>query len=312
MNRTIYLFWFTKKNHFNFGDDINPFIVENLSGNKVKRVMVFDKKKPIIINFLKMVHGFLSGIYGVSVFSQYLRSHFHSNYMVGIGSILQNDISENAKIWGAGIISKDSFINKSEFCAVRGLKTVERIQELGYQFDGKIGDPALLLPLIYNPDSRKYNRIGVIPHVTHFETAKELFKDQDRYILIDLSENNIKKTIELIKSCSYIVSSSLHGLIVSHAYNTPALHIQLGKKLAGDGIKFLDYYSSIGIKAYNAVEVSNSELLNQEFLEDLFAKYSKHALPVEGIIGKLQKDLLSVTPFELSGKYKSYLSNQCN
>ena len=310
MNKSIYLFWFTKKSHFNFGDDINPFVVENLSDNKVKRVMVFGKRKSIIFNFLKMIHGFLFGIYSVSVFWQYLRSQIHPDYMVGIGSILQNDISNSAKIWGAGIISKDSFINESDFYAVRGLKTVERIKELGYQFNGKIGDPALLLPLIHNPDVQKNNRIGIIPHVTHFETARELFKNQEYYTLIDLSENDIKKTIGLIKSCNYIISSSLHGLIVSHAYNIPALHVQLGRELAGDGIKFLDYYTSVDIKEYTPIEISGFNSLNNDYFIDLFKKYDQQALPRTSMINRIQRDLLSVAPFELSHKYKSYISDR--
>lgn len=310
MNKVIYLFWYTKKNHFNFGDDINPFIIENLSNKKIKRVMVFSKKKSMIFDFLKMIRGVVLGFYGVSVFIEYIRSLIHPDYVVCIGSILQNGFSKKAKIWGAGIIHKESFINRSDFYAVRGLMTVERLKSLGYNFKGKIGDPALLLPLIYNPNIKKNNQIGIIPHVTHFDTAKKIFNNQEKYTLIDLSENNIERTIDLIKSCKYIVSSSLHGLIVSHAYNIPALHIQLEGKLAGDGIKFLDYYSSVDIKGYTPIKTSNSELLNTDYFKDMFEKHYQYALPKKDVINMIQRDLLSVAPFELSDKYKSYISDK--
>ena len=304
MNKDIYLFWHTRKNHFNFGDDINPFIIENLSNRKVKRVMVFSNKKSIAFDFLKMTHGVIKDFFDVSVFTAYLRSLIYPSYVVCIGSILQNNFSKKAKIWGSGIIHKESFINESDFYAVRGLKTVERIKSLGYNFNGKIGDPALLLPLIYNPIIQQKNKIGVIPHVTHFEASKKIFNDQKKYTLIDLSENDIEKTIELIKSCKRILSSSLHGLIVSHAYNIPSLHIQLGGSLAGDGIKFLDYYSSVDIIEYTPIKISDSNFLDDDYFKDLFKKYDQHARPLEGVIKKIQRDLLSVAPFELTDKYK--------
>nr|WP_299201953.1 polysaccharide pyruvyl transferase family protein [uncultured Brumimicrobium sp.] len=309
MKKVIYLFWFTKKDHFNFGDDINPFIIESLSNKKVKRVMVFSKKKSIIFNFLKIIRGFFLGFYDNSVFIEYIRSLTHPDYVVCIGSILQNSFSKKAKIWGAGIIHKESFIQKSEFHAVRGLKTVERIKGLGYNFTGKIGDPALLLPLIYNPKIQESDTIGIIPHITHFEATKSIFNNPEKYTLIDLSENDIEKTINAIKSCKYILSSSLHGLIVPHAYNIPALHMQLEGSLAGDGVKFLDYYSSVAIEEYKPISIPDSNTLNSDYFKDLFNQHNKNALPKKEIINQVQKDLLSVAPFELADKYKSYITD---
>lgn len=310
MNKVIYLFWHTKKDHFNFGDDINPFIIEKLSNQKVKRVMVFNNKKPIIYNFLKMIYGFISGHNSASIFMEYIRSLTHPNYVVGIGSILHNNFSKKAKIWGSGIIHEESLITNSDFYAVRGFKTVERMKSLGYNFKGKIGDPALLLPLIYNPNIQRNNQIGVIPHVTHLDFARKYFKNKTKYTLIDLSENNIEKTIDLIKSCKCIVSSSLHGLIVSHAYNIPALHIQFEGKLAGDGIKFLDYFSSVDIKEYNPIKTSNSKLLDSDYVDYLFEKHDRNALPQKNAIEIIQRDLLTVAPFELSDNYKKYISDK--
>jgi pyruvyltransferase len=309
MSNVIYLFWYKKKDHFNFGDDINPYIIENLTNKKVKRVMVFANRKSIMFNFLKITRGILFGFYNTSVLLEYSRSLIHKDYIVCIGSTLQHNFSKQAKIWGSGIIHNETLINQSDFYAVRGLKTTERIKKLGYDFKGKIGDPALLLPLIYRPNIEKTNKIGIIPHVIHFEESKNIFSDQNRYILIDLSDENFEKTIDQINSCSHIFSSSLHGLIVSHAYNIPSLHIQLESSLSGDGIKFLDYYSSIGIEEYEPIKIPPSKLDNSEYINEIFESKIQYALPDNRVVSKIQSDLLSVAPFDLDDKYKSFTSS---
>jgi pyruvyltransferase len=310
MSNVIYLFWYKKKDHFNFGDDINPYIIENLSNKKVKRVMVFGNRKSIMFNFLKIIRGILLGFYNTSDLTEYTRSLIHKDYLVCIGSILQHNFSKQAKIWGSGIIHNETLINESDFYAVRGLKTVARIKSLGYNFTGQIGDPALLLPIIYNPTISKNNKIGIIPHVIHFEDSKDIFSDQNKFVLIDLSDNNIQKTIDQIKSCKFILTSSLHGLIVPHAYNVPSLHIQLEGSLSGDGIKFLDYYSSVGIKDYYPIKVSPSKLTSIDYINGIFEANREYTVPNKDIVSKIQRDLLSVAPFDLDDKYKSYISVQ--
>jgi|SRR5690554_282133 len=307
MNKVNYMFWHTTKDKFNFGDDINPYIINKLTNKEVKKVMVFNNQKSIAFNFLKILNGIIKGYYNTSIFTEYIRSLIHPNYIVGIGSILQNNFSKKARIWGSGIISAESNVSESEFYAVRGKKTAERLKKLGYNFKGKIGDPALLLPLIYNPNIQRSNKIGVIPHVIHFEATKKHLKNNDEFIIIDLSDTNIEQTINQIKSCKYIISSSLHGLIVSHAYNTPSLHILLEGGLAGDGIKFLDYYSSVKIEEYKPINFSDANLLNTANIKDAFEKNGKYSIPKDNVINKIQKDLLSAAPFELSDKYRRYL-----
>jgi hypothetical protein len=271
--------------------------------------MVFGNRKSIMFNFLKIIRGILLGFNNTSDLVEYTRSIIHKDYIVCIGSILQHNFSKQAKIWGSGIIHKETLINESHFYAVRGLKTIERIKSLGYDFNGKIGDPALLLPLIYCPSSKKTNKIGIIPHLIHFEESKNIFSDHVKYILIDLSDENVEKTIDQINSCSYILSSSLHGLIVSHAYNIPSLHIQLEASLSGDGIKFSDYYSSVGIATYKPIIISPSILDDNHYINEIFKSKIQYALPDNKIVSKIQSDLLSVAPFDLDDKYKSFISS---
>ena len=53
--------------------------------------------------------------------------------------------------------------------------------------------------------------------------------------------------IDKICSCEFIVSSSLHGLIVSDSYNVPNLWASFPKDNINGGLfKYKDYFSSVG------------------------------------------------------------------
>jgi pyruvyltransferase len=93
------------------------------------------------------------------------------------------------------------------------------------------------------PNNMRY-RIGIVPH----------FVDQDSEIVKSLSEgpdvkviyvqNNYDIFINEIASCDFILSSSLHGLILSDAYGIPNKWISLSDKVIGGEFKFKDYYST--------------------------------------------------------------------
>src|SRR5690606_13222558 len=54
---------------------------------------------------------------------------------------------------------------------------------------------------------------------------------------------NPKEVISEISSCTCIVSSSLHGLIVADSYRIPTAWMILSDKINGGPFKYNDYYS---------------------------------------------------------------------
>jgi len=165
-----------------------------------------------------------------------------------VGSIVRNiGYPDRAVVWGSGVISaKDSFSRPKRTCAVRGPKTRERFKQLGYQCPEIYGDPAILMPFFYRGTNDISHEVGVVPHYMHYPEAQELFSSYaDSVKLIDVTQD-VEKVIDDISSCEVLVSSSLHGIVIAHAYGRKAAWVSFPSPLIGDGIKFIDYAGGVG------------------------------------------------------------------
>ena len=265
MYNKIKLFWWSEiylmnKTKENFGDLVGKYLVEKISGKEV--VFAHPNKQ-------KWKHYFVP-VYATA------------------GSILAH-VTKHSIVWGSGIINKDQFVKPAKFLSVRGPQTRKRLLELGYEVPEAYGDPALLLPNFYNPEVVKSYKFGIVPHYVDYQSVLEKFSGRSDVKVIDLMTNSVEDVIDEFLSCHYIYSSSLHGLIVSHAYNIPAVWVRLSNKLFGDNIKFQDYFESVGIPIYeplNKMEF-NTESFNQEY-----------SIPNQKSLKKCQKSLIETYPFK--------------
>jgi pyruvyltransferase len=154
-----------------------------------------------------------------------------TNKFIGVGSIMYA-VRKNDIVWGTGLIEeKEIKIPDSvKVLAVRGKLTEKLINKNV----GVYGDPALLLPLMYNPNiEQKYN-VGIVPHYKD----KKLFTEK----IIDI-EQDWKSFVNEIKQYKKIISSSLHGLIIAEAYGIPVEWKEYSNEVIGNGFKFRDYLS---------------------------------------------------------------------
>ncbi len=269
-SKKIRLFWWNEirlqgKSKENYGDLLGKYLVEKIA--KKKAVWV----KPSVFSFYNL---------------------FNPIY-VTIGSILTN-VNENCIVWGSGIIAKEYTIKKAKFMAVRGPQTRKHLVDQGFDVPKVYGDPALLLPRYYNPSITKEYKIGIIPHYKDFKKVSEWYKNDDSILLIDLMTNNIEDTTNQFLKCESIVSSSLHGVIVAHAYNIPAVWQKFSDKVFGDDIKYQDYFESIKIQPYQSITIDSKmslETLNQAFV-------GKESLPKANVVNELCDGLMKVCPFK--------------
>lgn len=168
-----------------------------------------------------------------------------------IGSIISNSrLKTGGLFWGSGMLEHavQKYRTPAAFTAVRGPLTRKSLLTAGYKCPDIYGDPALLLPRIYTPQTvtKKY-KIGVICHWRH----KNLIRCEDgvKFISILRSEEKAWEFIDEICQCDMVLSSSLHGIIIANAYGIPAKQMIFeGYPLEGDSNKkFVDYYMSVGM-----------------------------------------------------------------
>ena len=159
--------------------------------------------------------------------------------ILGVGSVM-SALRENDVVWGTGCIrNKRRRVPKGvKILALRGKMTARLLGVDCKTF----GDPALLLPLIYNPEVEKKYGVGYIPHYVD----KPLFEGSDARV-IDIQQD-WKRFVNEIKECKKIISSSLHGLIIAEAYGIPVEWQVYSDKVIGKGFKFRDYLTGTGRK----------------------------------------------------------------
>lgn len=203
------------KDNYNWGDDVNKYLVERLSGKKVIPYQCAQRK--------------------------------HTHY-VCIGSVLQWHSDEEAIVWGAGLREPHSVRSCKKILAVRGPLTRTELITQGFECPEVYGDPVLLMPLFYKPVIKKKYVIGVIPHFSELDTffVQKLLNRNDVHFIDIKHYGTYEHFVDEILSCEYILSSSLHGCIVSDAYEVPNLWCQFTDyKAESDGFKFKDYYQSV-------------------------------------------------------------------
>ena len=240
----------------NFGDVLNFYLIFKLTGLKI-----------------------------IEIRSEY----YNKKSFLFIGSILQRS-NRYSIVWGSGFISKESKCNEKPkiVYGVRGPLTRKLLVEQNVQCPKVYGDPALLLPLIYKSNSKIKYKIGVIPHYVD-KNNPWLKKIKNKTVkIIDIQNQNIEGFIDSVCECEIIISSSLHGIIVSDTYGIPSLWVEFSKNVKGDGFKFRDYYMSVGKNVTSPTRINYEKSL-EELLD--FVCYEK--------IRFNSKQLLDSLPFPI-------------
>jgi hypothetical protein len=263
----------------NFGDALVPYLLQNSTSEDFQWVRPNTKTK---FKFFKRKH-----------------------YLI-IGSII-SAATTHSVIWGAGIIHSEEKVKEAKFLAVRGPKTRARLLELGYKVPKVYGDPALLLALFFKQKSEQIKyEYGIIPHYVDYDYVKEQYAKYENIKIINLLTDDVEDVVNQFLQCKHILSSSLHGLIVAHAFRIPALWTKISDKLAGDDVKFQDYFSSVGLDSVEHIEFKQYDFSE---LKTVFKTHQSLSLPSIQNLNKVIKDLTRTFPFQKSKKFKSLVSS---
>ena len=233
-NEPINLIYFMDKSN-NWGDYASPIIISLLTGRKIQHYHVKD-----------IIRG--------------------NSYAV-MGSIMELLINSNTTIWGTGFMFLHGRLKivPKQICAVRGPLTRNIVLKHGINCPAIYGDPSLLFPRVYDKYVSKKYTLGIVPH----------YADKNNPWLQSITDKNIKiidicsetfKFIDEIRECEYIISSSLHGIVISDAYGIPNRWVKLSDKICGGTFKFIDYMMSINRNDRNPFLITDKTTI-KEILE---------------------------------------------
>ncbi|MCM8569192.1 polysaccharide pyruvyl transferase family protein [Gramella jeungdoensis] len=262
------LFWWSEikflfKEKENYGDLLSAYIVEKVSGKEVK--WVNPRKK----------------------WFQKTRL----NYLAA-GSIIHHANSKSI-VWGSGIISWNIDLKPADYRLVRGPETYRKIKEAGMDCPKMYGDPALVLPKFFRPKVDKQFKLGIIPHYNDYMIVNDMYQNMTDVKVIDLMTLDIEKTTREILECEHCISSSLHGIIVSHAYGIPTVWVKFSDNVFGDDIKYRDYFQSVKIPQYSPLRmekmIAKKDIIN--FINNSPSRIS------EEILRTVQDDIINTAPF---------------
>ena len=201
--------YFTHKS--NFGDLISPWLVQQITG---REVTVARRSKP--------------------------------HYVV-IGSII-NQATDQSILWGTGTYGtegRSEVAANAEYAAVRGPLTQAKLSAgrgFGIPVPQVYGDPALLVPLYYQPQVPITHEYGVVVRWSERRWAKATYGPGVK--LIDFGRADVEGVFRELLSCRKIITSSLHGLIVADAYGIPNAWLA-STSPRGGAFKFYDYFASV-------------------------------------------------------------------
>lgn len=241
------------KSNCNWGDDLNRYLIEKISGKKVVHARCI---------------------------------LFPQTFYLCIGSIIQWFADENAIVWGAGLIEPAIVKPCKEYRAVRGPLTRTVLLNQGIDCPEVYGDPALLMPLYYHPSISKVYKIGLICHYSEIgsKCIRNILKSKNLHFIDIRRYGTCTDFVDEVLSCEYIISSSLHGCIISDAYGIPNLWSRFSDYQAeGCNFKFRDYFLSVKKQVNSPFIITEDSAMNT-IIEEIKEKWTKPIIDLDKLM----------------------------
>jgi hypothetical protein len=254
------IYYFKKKLFYpiipNFGDDLNGELFKKIFG--IDFIYTVNITEADFIAIGSSLNGFIQRKFRKSKkdwINQKLHHYKSKVTVLGTG------------FWDLPEYENFNFCCDMDFKFVRG-KLTEKILLDGKKITCRlpVGDLGLLATYIYPNNSNKKYKLGVVSHLDDLDSPI-MFDIYKKYkhdcIYINVKEAP-EKVIGQIQMCENIVSTSLHGLIISDSFGIPNLWLENKFKRINKPIfKYYDYYSGFDItdiQPMQAIDFLNKDI----------------------------------------------------
>lgn len=167
------------------------------------------------------------------------------------GSVLQEATPESV-VYGAGYGSMFQFTQARYISYVRGHFTRQLLKQQGNTANPEVFEPAYCLREFFE-DIQPDIDVGYIPHYID----ADIYKPSDWHCIGICT--GIENVIREMLRCKKIVTSSLHGMVIADLFERPSCLVRVSDKIAGDGFKYVDYWSFINATPYAPIPIERRD-----------------------------------------------------
>ena len=186
---------------------------------------------------------------------------------IGVGSLLEQCQGHDLTIWGTGRATdprKTGLVDltKGTVLALRGPLSAMGAYGARSAVNSRkgfvMGDPGLLAAdLLDDVPPRDRSHVYPVTYVPHWTEYERVVAEKGEDATVNLLGDPIE-ALQRIREATYVVSSSLHGLIFADAFGVERVW-DYQEKAVGDPFKFRDYASLVGkFEPGDSVKVADS------------------------------------------------------
>ena len=258
----------------NFGDALNPIIMERLGNIKIKSVP-------------------LNNAVGIGIGSlgdMMLMDKHDTNYTKSPIFVFSTGIGfeEGGFFHNPDIILPERLKRNVKCYALRGKLTDARFEKMiGHKTGAVLGDGGLLVSKLIDKDKieKKYE-LGIVPHFADKENLvfTEIVKNIPNSKILDPTVT-VDAFLHDLCECKAVISTAMHPLIACDALRSPNLWVRISEKTTSR-YKFHDYYSVYDL------DKEPFDLLKNGFTKDDLQKLIDNYDVADEKVYKIQNDLM--------------------
>lgn len=213
-------------------------------------------------------------------------------YLAAIGSVLHMVLCAKSGVrivWGSGLRHRSKCmhgLNDIIWQGVRGPMTRNYLVQHLRINPPVIKDPGLLSPTIFNLKVEQVHELGIILHKYDFQDKLLVqFLNLSALPWLNMGSNSLDHNLRVLLTFKRIMSSSLHGIILAHAFGIPCVPIKIPGTRSTD-VKFKDHFYSVGMYSYK----ERTYLKNNVTPDEMIHIVQNYGQPVQPIDTSLMLD----------------------
>jgi hypothetical protein len=262
---TVDLMWTEDPKPGNYGDWLSPYIISKVGNVRLRHV---------------------SGV-----------ANYSEKHLIALGSVI-DCANEKSVVVSAGISDKNALVDiRAKFISVRGLYTKSVIESCGGHCPSNFGDIGFLIRRLYKPKNKNIlSKYLLVRHTNQSNIMINLPENYREFSIYAAKAEDVELFVDQLHTAEVVVTSAMHCFITCISYGLPCILISLGDEscaVPGDGVKFLDSLSGVGLPEISPVKITN----NKEMFEYIDTLSPYHHKVAGTYLDKIQNSIIEAVDY---------------